>query len=260
MGGWRIGTCGYDYLDWKGSFYPPELSRGRFLEYYATQFDALEINHSYYRMPEADQLISMADRAGPTMLFSIKANDLLTHRIDPSSWRAAATLFKRAIEPLAVRGQLSAILFQFPASFPYEPAQRVYLGELLADFEAYPRVVEFRHSRWVSNRVIEGLRERGVAYSCTDLPDLPNLPAPAEILCAEQAYVRFHGRNAASFWGSDAAARFDYYYNDTELAAWVLRIKHLALVSKQVLVFFNNHRNGQAPRNAQRLAAMLAES
>lgn len=258
MGTWRVGTCGYDYLDWRGTFYPESLPREQFLEFYASRFTVLEINHSYYRMPESDQLSRMADRAGPAMVFSIKANDALTHRIDPLAWKGAARQFRSAVEVLAQRGQLGAILFQFPASFRYEPEQRIYLGALLADFADFPRVVEFRHSRWVNNRVIDGLRERSVTLSVTDLPDLPNLPPPMEVLTAKLAYIRFHGRNAEHFWGSDAARRFDYLYKDDELRPWEQRIRNLARDCEQVMVFFNNHRNGQAPRNAVELQTLLA--
>ena len=86
----RIGTSGFDYPEWKGLFYPPDLGRKSYLAYYAELFDTVELNFSYYRMPEACQLEAFADRAGPGCLFSLKAHQSLTHEIDPASWRSSS--------------------------------------------------------------------------------------------------------------------------------------------------------------------------
>jgi len=254
------GTCGYDYLDWRETFYPTGLAREEFLPYYASQFSAVEINNSYYQMPQASRLLAMADRAGPAMQFSVKANDSLTHKVDPSLWRDNAKLFRAAIDPLMGRGKLAALLFQFPSSFHYQALNRTYLDQLLKEFQDYPVAVEFRHSEWVNRRVLDALRLRNVAWTCTDLPDLPKLPQPADIVTAPLAYVRFHGRNAMAFWGSDAASRYDYLYGEAELRPWVDRIRAMERLADRVLVFFNNHRYGQAASNARMLLALLAAS
>lgn len=252
-----VGTCGYDYLDWREIFYPGGLARESFLRYYAGVFGAVEINASFYQMPTAAGLRSMAVRA-PELRFALKANDTLTHAVDPAAWPAKAAAFREAAEALRGEGRLAAILFQFPASFHYQAANRSYLDRLLREFEGFPAAVEFRHAEWFNRRVLDALRARGVAWCCTDLPKLPTLPPPADVVTAELGYVRFHGRNEEAFWGSDAAGRYDYLYTPAELSPWAARIRAMADQAGTVLAFFNNHRYGQAARNAKMLQDLLA--
>ena len=105
-----IGTSGYDYPEWKGVFYPVDLKRKDFLLYYSTQFNALELNNTFYNMPTAEKMLSFYERSEGKLNFSIKANRLLTHEISPQ-WQTAADDFKKAVSPLSEKGVLSAILF-----------------------------------------------------------------------------------------------------------------------------------------------------
>jgi uncharacterized protein YecE (DUF72 family) len=110
-------------------------------------------------------------------------------------------------------------LFQFPYSFHYTPENRRYLADLLAAFEGVPSAVEFRNSEWINDGVIGGLRERGAALTALDMPDLKGLPPTLDTVTAPFGYFRLHGRNKGAWWGSDAAARYDYLYTDRELEA-----------------------------------------
>lgn len=251
------GTCGYDYLDWRGTFYPAELDRRDWLAFYARQFRALELDFTYYRMPEASTLESMAERAGPGLVFTVKAHESLTHLFRDHDTALQGRTFREALSPLRTSGRLGAILFQFPYSFHYEPDNRRYLDRLLKDFDSWPLAVEFRNGEWVNSRVLEALRDRGAAFGATDLPDLPGLPPSLGTVTAELSYIRFHGRNRQTWWGSDAAARYDYLYRPEELDPWAGRIRAMARESRRVFVFFNNHRNGQAPANARTLEGLL---
>jgi uncharacterized protein YecE (DUF72 family) len=176
----------------------------------------------------------MIERAGPSFVFSIKAHETLTHRVNPGAWEGKAKTYLTALEPLLKTGRLGAVLFQFPYSFHYEPDQRRYLDKLLAYFKDIPSAVEFRNADWINTRVIEGLRKRGAALASLDMPDLKGLPPDTDVATSPLAYVRLHGRNKEAWWGSDAAAR--------------------------VLVYFNNHRRGQAAGNAQTLAKILEKA
>ena len=246
----RIGTSGYDYTDWKGTFYPQQVARKDFLAYYAQQFSTLELNFSYYRMPEAAQLQRMAEACGPDMDISIKAHQSLTHDIDPPTWDDSVTLYRRAVEPLLRDGRLAAVLLQFPYSFHYEPDNRRYLDKVLRALGHLPLVVEFRNDQWLNNRVFDGLRARGAGFCCVDAPALKGLPPSLDMVTADIAYVRFHGRNAKQWWGSDAAARFDYLYSPEELAGYDGRVQAMMQQAKKIRLYFNNHRRGQAPANA----------
>lgn len=253
----RVGTSGFDYPEWRGVFYPPDLERKQFLSWYTGQFDTIELNFSYYRMPEEAQLRGFLAKAGADCLFSIKAHQSLTHEIVPDGWEDSLAEYRAALLPLVNAQRLGAVLFQFPQSFHYEPDRRKYLDALLKKAEGLPLVVEFRNHDWYNNRVFDALRERGVALAAIDLPDLPNLPPPMDLVTAPLAYIRLHGRNAENWWGSDAAARYDYFYKEEELHSWALRLKAMASRAKRILIYFNNHWRGQAPQNAVTLKALL---
>jgi uncharacterized protein YecE (DUF72 family) len=255
----RIGTSGYDYPDWVGVLYPKGLGRSEFLGAYSEEFDSLELNFSYYGMPRAEKLAAMLGRTRRPIDFSIKANRLLTH--EPSSSASvnaeAALEFRKGIEPLAAAGRLVAVLFEFPFSFRYGVEERRYLERLLLEFRGLPAVVEFRNAEWYSARVFEGLRARGVGFCAVDLPRLEGLPPLTDIVTADLAYVRFHGRNAATWWAGDARSRFDYGYGEEELRGWIPRLEGMSAQSRRLRGFFNNHARGQAVEAARTLKRLL---
>jgi len=252
-----IGTSGYCYKEWAGPVYALGSRPASFLTQYASIFTTVELNFSYYRMPEAPQLARLLEEAGPKLLFSIKANEALTHKIEEGSWEGAADSFVAALEPMRNAGRLGAVLFQFPPSFHYEAERRRYLDALLGRFAGMPLAVEFRHPDWYNNRVLDALRERGVAMSSLDMPATKGMPPVMDVVTSSLAYVRFHGRNAETWWGSDAGSRYDYLYSDSELEAWAERVQAIAEKADRVLVYFNNHRRGQAAQNARSFAAIL---
>lgn len=254
-----IGTSGYSYTEWVGPVYPKGTKSEEFLFSYAQMFPTVELNFSYYRMPEAAQLALMHQGA-PSLRFSIKAHQSLTHVIDSLHWREQATLFYRSLEPLLANEVLDAVLLQFPSSFHYEIDQRKYLDSLLRVLSPLPLAVEFRNSRWYNNRTLDSLRERQVSFVSLDLPQVQGNPPVMDVPTASLAYLRLHGRNKETWWGSDAASRYDYLYSDSELKALLERVLSLMVGSEKILVYFNNHRRGQAASNAKRLRELLDAS
>jgi uncharacterized protein YecE (DUF72 family) len=253
-----IGTSGYSYTEWVGLFYPEGTKQEEFLSWYATQFPTVELNFSYYRMPDRQQLLRMHTQA-PSLLFSIKAHESLTHTVDTTSWRTVADTFYDAVAILQEQGILAAILFQFPFSFHYDVDRRRYLDALLRRFKELPLAVEFRNGHWYNNRTIESLRNRTIALTSLDLPQISGTPPIMDVATGNLAYIRLHGRNKDQWWGSDAASRYDYCYSKQELTAIAERIRSLAATAHQVLVYFNNHRRAQAAQNAQALISMLQQ-
>lgn len=251
-----IGTSGYSYTEWIGPVYPKGTKASDYLSLYAGLFDTVELNFSYYRMPEARQLQAMHEQA-PSLLFSIKAHETLTHTIDFTAWRDEAKIFRSAVDPLLKAGCLGSVLLQFPYSFHYEIEQRKYLDALLRSFSDLPLAVEFRNNQWYNNRTLDGLRSYKVAFVSLDLPQIQGNPPLMDVSTASLAYLRLHGRNQEAWWGSDAGARYDYLYSDRELLSLAQRVKGLATGSSTVLVYFNNHRRGQAVKNAQQLRLLL---
>ena len=254
-----IGTSGYSYNEWVGPVYPEGTKPKDFLACYAGLFPTVELNFSYYTMPKAESLAKMLADGGDSLTFAIKAHESLTHKVKPERWEADAETYLAAIEPMLAAGRLEAVLFQFPYSFGYTDDNRRYLDGLLKRFKGAPTAVEFRKADWYSAKVIEGMRSRGVPLVSLDMPELPKLPPLADVVTAPTAYVRLHGRNGESWWGSDAHARYDYEYTEKELAAVAARIQRVAELARRVLVYLNNHPFGKAVRNAQTLGKMLAK-
>ncbi len=192
-----IGTSGYDYPEWKGVFYPADLKRRDFLSFYATQFNSLELNSTFYNMPDADRLLSFYERSEGKINFSVKANRLLTHEIG-NGWQTAAQDFKQALKPLNEKASLAAVLFQLPESFHYTNDNRLYLAKLIAEFDGFPVMIEFRHKEWIRDSVFEGLEKRKSGLVFCDMPRLKNLPDGTVTntpFIGINAYLRLHGRN-----------------------------------------------------------------
>ena len=170
-----IGTSGYDYPEWRGIFYPENLKRQEFLLYYASIFNALELNNTFYNMPTADRMLGFYEKSGGNLQFSVKANRLLTHEVG-ADWTLQAKAFRDAVNPLLEKASLCALLFQFPQSFHYTKENRIYLAKLLQEFPDFPLVVEFRHAEWLRPSVLQGLEKRGSSLAFCDMPDLKYLP------------------------------------------------------------------------------------
>ncbi|MDR0302571.1 MAG: DUF72 domain-containing protein [Treponema sp.] len=252
-----IGTSGYYYDEWVGPVYPEGTKKKDYLACYSELFPTVELNFSYYQKPEAAKLAKMLSDGGPNLTFSIKAHQTLTHEIEAHKWEGEATEYLKAIEPLLEAKRLEAVLFEFPYKFHYTPENRKYLDRLLTYFQGVPVAVEFRTVDWYTEKVIETMKSRNVSLVSLDMPDLPKLPPSMDVVTSPLAYIRLHGRNKEAWWGKDGHARYDYLYADSEVEAWVGRIKRITEQAQRILVYFNNHPNGKAARNAQTLEKML---
>ncbi|MFN8547681.1 MAG: DUF72 domain-containing protein [Candidatus Eisenbacteria bacterium] len=249
-----IGTSGYSFKDWVGPFYPPGTKAADMLEY-QRQFPAVEVNASYYRLPTADTFRRMAARTPPDFRFTVKFHRALTHDLDrdPEAMRA----FLRAIEPLEASGRFHGALAQFPWAFRDTPANRDYLRMLRDRYRVLPLFVEFRHASWAHPGAFDFLRAIEAGFCAVDEPRLTGLFPPLVEATTPVAYVRFHGRNEASWWGGDNAERYNYLYSEEELREWAEKIRALETKSREVLVFFNNCHSGRAAQNAKRMAELL---
>lgn len=275
------------------AWYPAGIrSAAERLRYYSAHFTTVEVDSSFYGLPSAAAAKLWADRTPPGFIFHIKAFGMLTRhgvrpeqlpasvragyefdldrygRIQHPPWELRShvfSLFTQALEPLRREGKLGVILMQFPPYFLANKANRDYI-ERSANLLAPDRVaVEFRHASWVEPQeltvTMDMLASLGLAYVCVDEPRLPGptvLP-PLAAATADTAYVRFHGRNAAT-WNArvgSAAQRFKYYYQLEELAEWVTPIRHLQDKVPETYVMFNNCYADYAPRNAQQMLSLL---
>lgn len=252
----KVGTCGWSYPEWRGPFYPEKLPAKDMLAYYAQHFAAVEINATYYRIPPPRNMAAMAARADGRVRFSVKAHRDMTHSRE--QYAEALPFFKTALAPLREAGALGCILVQFPFAFKASPANAEFLRRLAGDLAPDPTVVEFRHASWTTEETFGLLSELRLGYCAVDEPRLPNLPPPVARATAAPAYVRFHGRNRATWWThAEAWERYDYLYSETEIREWLPRIRALADAAGTCYAFFNNHAHGQAVANARMLAGLL---
>jgi len=258
----QVGTSGYAYNEWiDAGFYPPGTASGRMLPLYAQTFGVTELNYTWYQMPKAAALGRMLQQVPPDFRFAVKLTRTMTHEVDPGQWRGQVVRYRDGIAPLLLSGQLAAVLMQLPPAFDRAPAHRRYLANLLDALEGLPVAVEFRHVSWAVDSVFAELEKRRVTLVAVDAPRLAYLfPPLAEITNPDLFYMRFHGRNTLGWRSGNMQKQFDYHYSGAELrAATVERIIPMAHGAVRGLIFFNNHVRGQAPTDARRMAALLAE-
>ena len=258
-----IGTCGYSYTDWIGPFYPPGTKSNDMLGLYAKRFAAVEVDSTYYRVPSAKTIDSLVRRTPPAFRFTAKLPGAGTHLPDLGTRRVHddVLLFRTNVEPMVAAGKLSCVLAQFPNAFRPNDATRDYLGMLAEALPAVRLCAEFRHREWQTHETIDLLTTLGIGLVNVDQPHFKTLMRESSDVTSDLAYVRFHGRNAANWWRGTNETRYDYFYSPQELLPWADRIIDICANPevKEVFAYFNNHRRGQAVRNAEMLIEMLAE-
>lgn len=239
QGSVRIGTSGWIYKHWMGIFYPQKMAGEKQLGFYAGHFDTVEINYSFYRLPEKSVFEAWEQATPPGFLFCVKASRYLTHMKklnDPEE------PLKRLMSRAAGLGEkLGPVLFQFPH---YWQRHTDRLAEFLDALGRYPGnrwAFEFRHESWLTEEVY-GLMEDAGAALC--IPIHPDLPRDCR-LTAPWSYLRFHtGKHGTGF-------------SERELAEWAEVIEEFRGDGADVYAYFNNDPEGHALRDAKSLRKTL---
>lgn len=255
----RIGTSGWHYPGgqgtWNGPFYPKPRPRGfDELAHYATRFDTVEVNATFYRQPEPAMSRKWLERTPDAFLFAIKLFQKFTHP-DATGWDVHAgdiDLFRAGLDPIATANRLGALLIQFPSSFHSTGDTRDYVSWLVRAFADYPCAVEFRHTSWTERAVetVALLDQQGAALVRIDEP-FAHLALGQPRTTAPLAYFRLHGRNKAQWWAhAQVEDRYNYLYTEAELQPFADEAKAEAALAKRVLVYFNNHFSAKAVANA----------
>ena len=256
----RVGTSGFSYADWRGAFYPSGTDERGMLAYYATRFPVVELNFSYYRMPNARTLGAMVAKTPAGFEFAIKAHQSMTHDLAPAPTTRQTTFdeFRTAIAPLEEADRLGCVLFQFPWKHRPGPETVAYLGEIRDRYPDLPVVVEFRNIEWDRPDTYATLRQLDLGYCCVDEPSLRGLLPRQNLVTSDLGYVRFHGRNAAKWYShKEAWERYDYLYSQTELEEWVPQVREMEEKTSKTYVLYNNCHAGQASTNAQMMLDLL---
>ncbi len=257
-----VGTSGWSYPDWEGTFYPRRKPAGfDELRYLSQYFNAVELNNTFYRPPVAAVSAKWVERTAdrPRFHFTLKLWQRFTHEREPAYTDADLELFKDGIEPLAASDRLGGILIQFPWGFQNTEETRDYLAKLAGDFADYRRFVEVRHRSWQNDETQRFLREIGLNWTNIDQPVSKTSVLPSAVVTGDAAYVRLHGRNAGAWFDRDAGRdeRYNYLYSDEELDGWVKKIRELVETSGAVYAFTNNHYRAQAAANALQISAKV---
>jgi uncharacterized protein YecE (DUF72 family) len=237
----RLGCSGWSYESWRdGVFYPPRLASGNRLRHYATRFDTVELNASFYRLPARAAAQHWAEQTSDDFRFAVKVSRYLTHTVRLNDTARHLGLLLQRIEPL--RGKLGPLLWQLPPTFKRDDDRLAWaLDELPAQLR---HAFEFRHPSWFVDDVFSLLLDHQVAVVIADRPDLG--PLQNDRLTADFVYVRFH-HGSRGRRGN---------YSPSELEGWAARIRRWAR-EREVWAYFNNDWEGFAPKNAEALRQLL---
>jgi uncharacterized protein YecE (DUF72 family) len=238
----RIGCSGWNYADWKDEFYEGRPPR-EWLAHYAQHFDTVEVNNTFYRLPNREAVATWERTAPPGFLFALKASRYLTHIKRLRDLGGGLERFYERIEPLRASPKLGPLLWQLPPTFLRDDERLAgALGRL--DLTSERHCFEFRHRSWFADDVYALLREHGVALVIGDRPEVKAFQA--QVFTAPWTFVRFH-------YGSRGRRG---NYSETELDEWARRLRGWA-EEVEVFAYFNNDWEGFAVRNALRLKERL---
>jgi uncharacterized protein YecE (DUF72 family) len=251
----RLGTSGYSFKDWVGPFYPLGTKPGEMLRFYAQHFSVVEVNSTYYRIPPPRTFARMAELTPATFEFMVKAPKSATH--ERERFDEEADLFLESIAPLEAAGKMRGILLQFPMSFRFSAEALGYLEHVRDRSGTRELFAEFRHDSWDRDDTFAFLKDHAIGYCVVDEPRLEGLMPPVVRVTTPTGYVRFHGRNARTWWARGLGDRYDYSYSRDELSQWRDKIRELVTRTERTYVFFNNCHAGQAVAGARLLAELM---
>ena len=228
-----IGTSGYNYPEWKGSFYPPDLAASKMLPYYADRFSTVEINYTFYRMPSEKVLDDWAKTTPAGFTFTLKAPRRITH--DARLEHCGDTLDTFCARANTLGPKLGVLLFQLPPSFRKNLA---VLDEFLEEVPPGTRAAfEFRHNSWHSDEVFTRLQARNLALC---IADSEKMTTPV-VVTADYGYLRLR----------------DEGYEEADIAQWASTIAGHVEEWRDVFVYFKHEEQGKGPEFARSLESSL---
>ena len=236
----HVGCSGWVYKHWKGGFYPEGLPQKRWFEHYSAEFDTVEINASFYRLPLASTFDGWREKAPEGFRYAVKANRFLTHLKKLPGCAEQVDEFIALARRLGAR--LGPILYQLPPSLHKDLGRlEVFLQRLPRDLE---HVVEFRHASWYAEDVLALLDRHDAGFVAHDLTDLVSPPWSS----GRTAYVRFHGTQG-KYWGR---------YSEDQMAGWADWLRAQVAHGRSAWAYFNNDIHLHAIEDARTLLRHLS--
>ena len=238
----RIGTSGWVYPHWRGTFYPKDLPTKEWLAYYAQRFDTVELNNSFYRQPTREQFVRWRRTVPAGFAYSVKLNRFITHI---KRLGVDAPMIARSYDTVAGLGPaLAAILVQLPPRFGFDAERLEHFCSAIAR-RRRRHAIEPRDASWLTDPSVGRLRARNIALCFSDTPRWPT----RLVMTADFVYLRFHGPGRL----------YSSPYDDEGLREWALRIRGWRAEGRDVLAYFNNDVRAYAPRDAARLRELVGE-
>lgn len=235
----RVGCSGWQYKHWRGDFYPAELPMSKWFAHYAQTFDTVEINNSFYRLPEAETFAKWRTQAPRHFLYAVKASRFLTHMKKLKEPEEPLSRFFDNVTHLGDR--LGPVLYQLPPRWPLNLERLEHFLKALP--KGHDHALEFREPSWYDDRVYALMKRHKVALC---LHDMAGAVTP-RVRIGRVIYVRFHGQQT-----------YSGRYSDAQLDAWTDWLAEAAGERTVVYAYFNNDVGGHAPRDALRLRERLA--
>jgi uncharacterized protein YecE (DUF72 family) len=235
-----IGTSGWTYDGWRGPFYPKEVAKKRWLEWYGQQFRTTEVNGSFYRTPSLDAVRGWREQTPDEFVFSWKASKFITH------WKRLSKNCVNSIELMETRlkalgPKAGPVLFQLPARFKADRERLASFLKLLS--KRYKYAFEFRDESWYEDKLLNVLRDRDVALCISDHEDAPS---PWEVT-AGHVYIRGHG----------PTGQYKDRYTPQALGKRAATIKKWKRRRLDVYCYFDNDQKSAAPKDARKLVELL---
>jgi uncharacterized protein YecE (DUF72 family) len=289
---YRVGTASWtDPTLLKAGFYPPSAKSAEArLRFYADHFDTVEVDSTYYALPNERNPALWAERTPGDFQFNVKAFALLTqHQADaralpqsvrelipktalqearfgqptPEVLQRCFEMFRSALRPLRQADKLGCILFQFSPWFTARAGNERYIDYCREQMRGDRLAIEFRHASWFGGRMqrtLDFLADRQLTLVCFDAPDTASIPKPPFTATTDVAYVRLHGRNRQAWFQrtATAAERFKYLYPDDELRDGAQKVRQLR-GARTAYVIFNNCYGDYGVRNATTMKRLLRE-
>ena len=238
----HVGCSGWVYKHWRGLFYPEGLPQRLWFQRYAEEFDTVEINASFYRVPVESTFDGWRDKAPPGFRYAVKVNRFVTHMKKLVGCDDEIDRFILLARRLG--DSLGPLLHQLPPSLHKDlPRLERFIARLPADLK---HVVEFRHNSWYAKDVLALLDSQGIGFVCHDLKS----PHSPRWVSGRAAYVRFHG----------SGGRYSGRYSDEALLDWTDWIVEQAREGRDVWCYFNNDIHGDAIHDARTLRSMTGQA
>ena len=257
----RIGTCAWSFPDWRGTFYPSELPESEWLQFYARYLPAVEIDSTFYSVPNENAVRRWVELTPASFRFSCKLPREITHVCKLRDCTAELNTFLRAIEPL--ESKLQVVLIQLPPSFIPKDGRQALRKFLVQLPKGFRFAIEFRNPGWHRPQIIRLLEQHRICWVWADTSALNerNL-APFEFLprSTDFLYLRLLGDYSTKY---DRDGLFVHRYDrllwkrEAALESWALKIERHVSEVRNVWAFVSNHFEGFAPETAQRLAQRL---